>query len=212
MRATDERFTGRIAGFGTASGVRIVIGMWSASPFARFADVMVEEVDGRRLLIAPTPAVAAYVSSTYSFDAVELADVHLSHSRAPEAEHTVRVTAGSLEVTLHVGAITPLGRLLRAVPARLAVSPAWLRAIDPVAGMLVPGVHTSGSAGGGRREYYGVTTIRAVTSVTAVWDGRDLGALRPLEPPVTFGFGSAPSAPSLVDLTTVIRSSSTVHG
>jgi len=36
------RFAGRIAGFGTASGTRVVLGMWESSPFGRFADVIAE--------------------------------------------------------------------------------------------------------------------------------------------------------------------------
>ncbi|MEF2977401.1 hypothetical protein [Subtercola sp. YIM 133946] len=215
-RALDERFTGRIAGFGTTAGPRIVIGMWQSSPFERFADVMVEHPDGRRQLLAPTEAVADYVSSTYSFDEVRVVDVRFGRVTGglrvrvsdPAREDLVPGT-GILDVRLSVGGLTPLGRLLRAVPARLASEPRWLRAIDPVATVLMPGVHTSGSAGGGRREYYGVTTIRALTAVSGRWEGRDLGGIAPLDPPVRFGFGSAPAAPSLVDLTTVIRSPST---
>ena len=34
-------FTGHIAGFGTGSGVRFVVGTWAQSPFGAFTDVMV---------------------------------------------------------------------------------------------------------------------------------------------------------------------------
>jgi hypothetical protein len=46
-------FTGRIAGFGSGAGVRMVVGSWLESPFGRFADVMVETADGKRILLAP---------------------------------------------------------------------------------------------------------------------------------------------------------------
>ncbi|MCU1479672.1 MAG: hypothetical protein JWQ19_458 [Subtercola sp.] len=228
LRAPDEyieeRFTGRIAGFGTTGGgfgttgdglggaspagvhgPRIVIGMWAQSPYGRFADVMIEHPDARRILLAPSDRVATYVSSTYTFDEVRVVPV-----RFLRVAGGITVVAGDaatvLDVTLRVGRITPLGRVLRGVPERLATDPRWLRAVDPVAARLVPGAHTSGSAGGGRREYYGVTTIRALDAVYGTLEGRNLGALAPLDPPVTFGFGSAPATPSLVDLTTIIRS------
>src|SRR5690606_39583710 len=44
--ASVLRFRGRIAGWGTASGTRVVVGRWDASPFGAFADVMVERPDG----------------------------------------------------------------------------------------------------------------------------------------------------------------------
>ena len=39
MTADRLVFTGHIAGFGTGSGVRMVVGSWRESPFGRFADV-----------------------------------------------------------------------------------------------------------------------------------------------------------------------------
>ncbi|RFA10157.1 hypothetical protein B7R54_13750 [Subtercola boreus] len=115
------------------------------------------------------------------------------------------MSAGPLVATLQVGGPTAVGRLLRGVPRAVAEHPVWLQAVDPVARMLVPGARTSGSAGGGRREFYGVTRARAITAVDAAWDGSALGAVQRLEPPVTFGFGSAPATPTLVDIVTSIR-------
>ncbi|MCJ1698876.1 hypothetical protein MT356_04010 [Rathayibacter festucae] len=193
------RFSGRIAGFGTASGTRIVLGLWASTPFGAFADAMVERADGHRLLIAPTDEVADFIGSTYSFDEVRL---------APVAWHRVaggiEATAGPLSLALRLGGLTPLGRLLRVVPRPLAEHPAWLTAISPVASLLVRGVKTAGSAGHGRREYYGVRAIRSILGVTASLDGADLGALGPLSPPVRFGFSSAPATPAIVDVTTTI--------
>ncbi|NQX05567.1 hypothetical protein HQQ82_11305 [Rathayibacter sp. VKM Ac-2856] len=193
------RFSGRIAGFGTASGTRIVLGMWERTPFGAFADAMIERPDGHRILIAPTDEVAGFIGSTYSFDEVLLAPV--SWRRISGG---LDAAAGPLAVSLRLGGLTPLGRLLRIVPRPLAEHPAWLTAISPVASVLVRGVSTAGSAGHGRREYYGVRAIRRILEVSASLGGEDLGALGPLSPPVRFGFSSAPAAPAIVDVTTTI--------
>ena len=193
------RFDGRIAGFGTASGVRVVVGMWPRSPLGSFADVMLERSDGHRVLLAPSEEVAGFVSATYEFDEVRVVPVRYSRSG-----REITVDAGPFAARFTVGGISPLGRLLRIVPRRLATHPAWLRLIDPVARILVPGARTAGSAGGGRREFYGVTSARSVIAIAATWDGDDLGALARLHPPVRFGFGSAPAAPHIVEVVTTI--------
>ncbi|MBN0040546.1 hypothetical protein JN535_10265 [Cellulosimicrobium cellulans] len=72
------RFRGRIAGWGTASGTRVVVGRWDASPFGVFADVMVERPDGERILLAPAPPVADLVAATYRFDRVEVCPVSVT--------------------------------------------------------------------------------------------------------------------------------------
>lgn len=194
------RFEGRIAGFGTAVGTRIVIGMWNSSPFGRFADVMVESPTGHRILLAPSHAVADFVSSTYTFDEVRVVDVGW-HG----VSGGLQVSAGPLTARLEIGRQTWVGRLVRIVPRAIAQHPLWLQAIDPVARFLVPGARTSGSAGAGRREFYGVTRARAITAVSAEWEGEPMGGLRRLAPPVTFGFGSAPATPTIVDIVTSIR-------
>ena len=65
-------FTGHIAGLGTSSGVRLVVGVWDTSPFGAFADVMVEDASGHRTLLAPRQSVADAVASVYSFDEVRI--------------------------------------------------------------------------------------------------------------------------------------------
>ncbi|MGY4709383.1 hypothetical protein ACXDF8_07490 [Mycolicibacterium sp. CBM1] len=141
-------FTGHIAGFGTAAGVRLVVGRWTDSPFGSFTDVMVQTREDERILLAPDAQVAEFVASTYRFDRIELGPVasELTAGR-------LTVTAPGLAVAVSLGGPAPLDRLLRLVPARLAIAPWWLTAIDPVASRLVAGVHTAGSAGHGRREY-----------------------------------------------------------
>lgn len=127
-------FNGHIAGFGTRAGTRFVVGSWLESPFGRFADVMVEEADGRRSLLAPNADVAEFVSATYMFDSIELGDVTVQQST-----DAFRVSAPGLTAEGTLGGAAPFDWLLRWVPARLASAPAWLRAIDPVAARLVPG-------------------------------------------------------------------------
>ena len=196
-----DRFRGYIAGIGTQSGNRLVVGHWTDSPLGAFTDVMAENATGSRLLLAPNADVAAYVGSTYQFDAVDVVDVE-----ARLTADRFLVSAGPLRLSLSLGPRTLLGQLLEHVPPALAVHPRWLAAINPLAGLLVPGVSTAGSAGGGRREFYGVRSIRSLTSVSATWDGKDLGGLADIDPPVHFGFSSVPPKPQMVAVTTSIVS------
>ena len=75
-----ERFTGRIAGVGSTSGIRIVVGRWDSSPWGAFADVMLEDASGHRVLLAPSERVRSFVASTYSFDE-EVIEPVLSRTR-----------------------------------------------------------------------------------------------------------------------------------
>ena len=195
-----DRFEGLIAGIGTSSGTRLVIGHWETSPFGPFTDIMMEDAAGHRTLLAPTRDVADYVGATYTFD-----DVVVLPITSVVTEDRLVVDAGDLRLRAGVGGVTLLGRLLGLVPSTLATHPRWLTLINPVASRLVRGVATAGSAGHGRTEYYGVTSARAITGVAASWRGADLGALAPVSPPVRFGFSSAPPRPQLCSVTTTIR-------
>lgn len=195
-----DRFEGHIAGIGTGSGTRLVIGRWESSPFGPFTDVMMEDAAGHRTLLAPSQEVADYVSATYTFDDVLLVPI----TSALTADRLV-VDTGDLRLRAGVGGVTLLGRLLGLVPSRIATHPRWLALINPVASRLVEGVATAGSAGQGRTEYYGVTSARVITGVTVTWRGTDLGTLAPVTPPVRFGFSSAPPRPQLCSVTTTIR-------
>lgn len=211
-----QKFRGQIAGVGSTSGVRVVVGWWHESPFGPFADAMVERADGHRLLIAPTDEVAALVSSTYVFDEtrVEPVAVVLQSPRGREgadgrqgnqlSTRGWEFTSPSLSLTLEIGGRMPLGRLLRLVPVSLSASPAFATAVDPVARVVLRGVRTRGQARAGRREYYGAGDMREVTSMTGVLDGIPLGDLRPVDPPCRFGFSSTPRAPSVTDVVTTI--------
>ncbi len=196
---TRDRFEGAIAGAGSVSGLRAVVGSWPVSPFGAFADVMVATADGERVLLAPTGEVGEYVASTYSFDRVVVGPVSVTGA----AEWSV--LAPGLSLRLRVGRRAPLGWLLRAQPRRLATSPAWTRVTDPVARVVLPGVRTRGTAGGGRREYYGATDVHRITSLAGTWQGADLGGLAPVEPEPGFGFGSTPRTPSVTSVVTTVE-------
>ena len=73
-------FAGEICGVGSMLGVRVVIGRWPVSPFGPVADAMVEDAAGRRVFIAQDDALAAYVSSIYSFDDVIVGPVDCERS------------------------------------------------------------------------------------------------------------------------------------
>ncbi len=189
------RFRGAIAGVGTTSGVRVVVGRWDTSPYGAFADAMIETAAGHRILVAPSEPVADLVAATYRFDEVRVEPVTIS-------DWTLRTA--SLTLTLEIGRRTALGRLLRVVPRPVAESPAWCAVTDPVARVALRGVRTRGSAGGGRREWYGATDVRAVVAAEGSVDGVDLGALAPVEPAPRFGFSATPRRPSVTSVVTTI--------
>jgi hypothetical protein len=193
------RFDGWIAGLGTASGTRLVLGHWPGSPFGPVSDVMVEHADGHRVLLAGTRELGRFVADTYSFDEVRVVPIAVDRSGPAWA-----VTAGPLALRFSTGGRGGLGRLLHAVPPALARQLPWVRMID-VPARLLKGVRTHGSAGNGRREWYAVQDLHRITAATAAIDGADLGHLTRVEPPVRFGFGSTPRFPALVRVTTTVR-------
>jgi len=194
------RFEGQIAGLGTAEGTRIVVGRWLLSPLGAFADVMVERPGGHRLLLAPNAQVRDFVSSTYSFDETVEAPVLVSSGAGGWV-----VDAGPLRLAFGTGARTPLGWLLRGIPPAVARAPWFATAVDPVARVVLGGVRTKGTAGGGRREWYGASDVHRIVSATASWDGDDLGELRPVRPAVRFGFGSTPAQPSVTSVVSTVQ-------
>ncbi|PKW26774.1 hypothetical protein [Phycicoccus duodecadis] len=218
-----RRFRGRIAGVGSTSGVRVVVGWWFETPFGPFADVMVEGPDGHRVLLAPSEQVAELVSTTYAFDEVRLEPVTVAgaplsppmpqpsgpHPHGSPASSKIpprswSVETPSLSLALDVGVRTPLGRMLVLVPRPVATSPAFATLADPVARVAMRGVRTRGVARAGRREYYGATDVRAVIGMHGTFDGVELGALAPVDPPCRFGFSSTPRRPSVTEVATSI--------
>jgi hypothetical protein len=205
---TRERYHGQIAGLGSTSGVRVVVGSWARTPVGPFADAMVERADGHRVLLAPDAAVRDVIESTYVFDEVRLEPVTVRATRSPDGADGVtgwEVTSPSLRLTIGVGKRRPLGRLLRLVPTRVATSPTWATLVDPVAARVLDGVRTRGTARAGRREWYGATDLHAVVAVRGTFDGADLGRLAPVEPPCRFGFSSTPRKPGVTQVVTTIE-------
>ena len=196
-----DRFDGRILGAGSSSGLRFVVGDWSTSPLGAFTDVMVATAEGRRILLAPDERVVEYVTATYSFDEVLHCPVSVL---ASEGGSRWTVDAGPLGVVLTLGARTPTGWLLRAVPPPVARSRAFATLADPIARVVFPGVRTRGSAGNDRREYYGAQDQHAVTRIAGSWHGADLGELADVSPAPDFGFSSTPERPSLTRVTTTV--------
>ncbi|GAA2071691.1 hypothetical protein GCM10009821_07010 [Aeromicrobium halocynthiae] len=189
-------FDGHIVGLGTASGTRVVVGIWPESPFGHFADAMVEDATGHRTLLAPDDDVADFVASTYTFDEILVVPVSTSGWS---------ISAGPLRAAWEPGGRAPVGHLLRLVPRPVGRSRSWARLCDPVARRVMPGVSTYGSAGHGRTEWYAARDAWAVRSARVGWKGDDLGPLADVTPPVRFGFGSAPRRPTLTRLSSFVH-------
>ena len=196
------RFDGHIAGVGTTSGVRLVVGHWHGTPYGAFSDVMVEMPDGHRVLVAPREAVAAFVASTYAFDEVRIEPVSV------ECGTEWSVHTRSLQLRFTSCSRLWVAPLLRLVPPPVRRTATWARMCNPIASRLMPGVQTYGSAGGGRDEWYEARDVRRLVAARATWEGAELGALAPVEPPVRFGFASAPARPTLTTLTSWVRTPS----
>jgi hypothetical protein len=193
------RFDGWIAGLGTALGTRLVLGHWPSSPFGPVSDVMMENADGRRVLLAETKLLGRFVADTYSFDDVQVVPISVDRS-GPQWT----VAAGPLALRFSTGGRGALGRLLRAVPPALARQLPWVRMIDTPARLLL-GVRTHGSGRTGRREWYAAQDLHRITTATAALNGVNLGHLSDVDPPVQFGFGSTPRVPALVRVTTTVQ-------
>lgn len=201
-RVTDpalHRFDGHIAGVGTTSGTRLVVGCWDRSPLGPFADVMLERHDGHRILLAPDEQSATFVAATYTFDEVRVGPVSV------EPGVTWRVRTDDLDLSFTAGRPHPVSWALRAVPRPLRDHELWARTVDPVASRLMPGVRTHGSAGNGRTEWYAARDVRRLLHAEARWEGADLGGLAPVRPAVRFGFGSSPAAPTLTRVRSFVR-------
>jgi hypothetical protein len=200
MPPTRSRFRGHIAGLGSTSGTRVVVGHWPDTPLGPFSDAMVETASGHRVLLAPRPEVRDFIAATYSFDEVRLEPVEVT-----VAGRVWSFRSASLTADFTAGRRTALGAALRCVPGSVAASPAWCTVTDPVARVVMDGVRTRGTAGNGRREWYGATDARAVVELSGAFDGTDLGALANVDPPCRFGFSSTPTRPTLTTVVTTVQ-------
>ncbi|WP_248582918.1 hypothetical protein [Nocardioides sp. InS609-2] len=192
-------FDGSIAGLGTTSGLRLVVGSWTTSSLGPFADVMIETAAGHRILLAPTERVAAFVAGTYVFDEMRIEPVEVT------AGPVWQVRTPSLDVTFAVGRPHPVSRALRLVPGVVRDRETWARLCNPFARVLMPGVRTHGSAGTDRVEWYAARRVQHIDSLAGTFEDQPLGDLAPLRPAVRFGFSSAPATPSLTRVRSFVR-------
>jgi hypothetical protein len=200
MPPTRRRFRGHIAGLGSASGTRVVVGHWPDTPLGPFSDAMVETAAGHRVLLAPRPEVRDLIAATYSFDEIRLETVEVT-----VAGQVWSFRSDSLVADFTAGRRTALGAALRCVPGRVAASPAWCTVTDPIVRVVMDGVRTRGTAGNGRREWYGATDAHEVVEVDGAFDGADLGTLADVNPPCRFGFSSTPRRPTLTTVVTTVE-------
>jgi hypothetical protein len=176
---------GHIGASGFASGDRIVVGVWDDGPLGPMVDVMWARPDGERVLLAPTDAVADFITSAYRFDRVEVVDVRgRCDGRGLDAE------AGALTIRLAAGRGWPLP------PARLR--PPWFtRYVEGPIARVVMGVRTYGVTPTGGREWYRADRWSPVVSASASLAGVDLGPMAPVDPPCGFNFSEPPRRPSI---------------
>jgi hypothetical protein len=205
-----QRFYGYIAGLGTTSGTRIVVGRWTTTPYGPFSDVMIEESTGHRVLLAPSVRIAHLISQTYEFDNVRVTPVTVHADDAGDgAGATWNVSSAGFRLTFTTGGRMPVGRLLGAVPVALASRTQWARAVDPVATMVMRGVHTRGTGRSGLRAWYSPVDLRRIEQASGTLAGKSLGSLAPVDPPTRFGFSSTPRIPTVTKVVSTVETNVT---
>ncbi len=188
MAAARHRLRGVITSAGFRSGHRIVVGAWAGGPLGPMQDVMWGRPDGRRVLLAPSRAVADFVGAVYRFDEVCVVPVEVALGPG-----RLWVHAGPLVMTAEAGRAWP-------IPLRALRTPTITRYVEgPVARALM-GVHTYGVTDSGVREWYQADRYRVLTGARASCDGADLGMLGPVDPPLGVGVSEPPRRPSMVDV------------
>ncbi len=170
-----------------------MIGTWPTSPIGRLDDLMWAQPDGRRLLLASTQAASDYVSGVYGFDEVVVGPL-----RVDLDGRFLHLRAAGLGLELHLSA----GRALAVPWPRPAWFTRWVE--GPVARRLL-GVNTYGVSPSGVQEWYRAVSIRRIRAGWASIDGRDLGRLGPLDPPVDFGFSEPPRFPTMVGVHPLVQ-------
>jgi hypothetical protein len=197
-----HRFVGHIMGAAFASGHRIVVGRWSASPLGGFSDVMWRRPDGTRLLIAPDEGVADFMVRHYSFDEVLVGSVAVERTR-----DRIDVRADDLELRFDLRPMGPMSLLLRIQPAAVATDPRWIQLIDSslrplIAPLLFSGkTRLVGRTRAGAREWYAIRDLRRADASARVND-HDVGSTGDC-PAAGFGFSEFPDPPALVRVTSL---------
>ena len=204
-----DRFVGCISAAAFGSGDAVVVGAWASSPLGRLVDVMWVRPDGRRMLLVPSEAAAAYISALYAFDEVRVVAVRGGWDGGATA-----VEAGPLRVRIVAGPRNALSWLFALRPGLLLRRPGWVRVEDavarPVVGRLLggaEGVRAAGVAPGGQRECYGARDYRPAVAASLAVDGRDAGPMRDLPADLGIGLSSFPTRPAVVHVITSIATS-----
>lgn len=146
--------------------------------------------DGTRILLSPDAEAEAFITAVYQFDRTEIVPV-----QATVCGRSVEVRAGALTLGARsgVGWFIPRPR------------PRWFtRWVEGPVARRVMHVHTYGVSPTGVREWYQASRWQPLRSAVATVDGRDLGPLVALDPPLGVGFTDPPSRPSLVTVRPVL--------
>lgn len=177
---------GVIVSSGFASGHRVVVGHWADGPLGAMTDVMWADPDGQRTLVAPSDAAAAFITSVYAFDEVEVTRLEVVTGRR---RLVVRTARHALELVAGRGVRLPVPR------------PAWVtRFVEAPVARALMGVQTYGTSPSGVREWYRADGYRRLAVARGTLDGVDLGPMAPVDPPCGFGFSEPPRRPSWVEV------------
>ncbi len=171
-----------------------MLGHWAESPIGPVDDLMWATADGRRRLLVATPTAARFVSAVYGFD-----ETVVTPLRVRGWSRGVAVHAPDLRLEVHLRAARWGVRVPVLRPPRFT---RWIEA--PIARRLL-GVRTWGVSPTGVQEWYQATSYRRLVGGWASLEGRDLGPLGPLEPPVRFGFSEPPRRPTVVGVRPVLH-------
>lgn len=199
-------FDGRILGASFVSGDRFVAGRWHATPLGPFADVMWRRPDGARILLAPTEAIAGFISRHYAFDEVRLGPVRVERDGGG-------VTVDAEPIALRLTPRPPgrASHLLRLRPRALRTRPSWIAFEDtvlrPAAGSLfgpnASAIRTRGVTRDGSREWYAIHDFLEADAIASV-GAEDLGTIAP-GPPAGFGFSEFPDGAAIVRVTSIFE-------
>lgn len=181
---------GTISSAGFPSGDRIVVGHWPRSPIGPIADVMWTTPRDERILLAPTDAVAAFVTSIYEFD-----DVRVDPLEVHAGGRDTSVVGHGLDLLLRGGRRRP-------VPLRRPLG--ITRYVEAPIARVLMGVETFGTSPTGATEWYQTSGWRWVLGGHASIDGDDLGAPGPVDRPVGVGFSEPPRRASIVSVRVTI--------
>ena len=143
--------------------------------------------DGTRRLVTASQDAAAFVSAVYRFDEV-VVDPGFS-ARLTGRELALEAPVLGLKLVVRAGRGWPVPPPGPASITRYVAGPVARRAL---------GVRTYGVSPTGVREWYRARWYRPLAEAAASIDGRDLGSLASLDPPVRFGFSEPPRRPSMV--------------